>query len=385
MATSELPVRYANQRTLHAGELVSSYAFMDEGTPRVVLIGETAYVESIRRAHSAITSPHVATVSRCVHSGGVSHLILDCDAVVDMARVMAWLGAQGEKVTYPVGIALNEIMMDTVEAAHDVSQYLGALCWGNAAIGASGKVWLFGFAHNFPVRPQNAGARAMLGLIEAPEVTMGMAPCAASDVYLLHGWIRSLLPFAEPLELFTNMFAPEAEGLELYQALQALTREVSSLTPSGRPQTVAALRARYRDIRRIAVEMPPPDEGGLRAAFTRAVAAVTGAGAGHTVRLERGAQCVTIDDGSVLDLSRRGALWRLADRIATQHLLAPGVALTLEDLQQAGWPDERVLEQAARARVYVAISTLRKLGMDSVLVRRSDGYLLDAETRVTVA
>ncbi len=44
---------------------------------------------------------------------------------------------------------------------------------------------------------------------------------------------------------------------------------------------------------------------------------------------------------------------------------------------RAGWPRERVGHLAAKNRVHVAVSTLRKLGLRDVLLSRDDGWLLD--------
>lgn len=42
----------------------------------------------------------------------------------------------------------------------------------------------------------------------------------------------------------------------------------------------------------------------------------------------------------------------------------------------AGWPDQRATVGAARSRVYVALSTLRKLGLEPYLQGFDDGYVL---------
>ena len=57
----------------------------------------------------------------------------------------------------------------------------------------------------------------------------------------------------------------------------------------------------------------------------------------------------------------------------------------MDALQSAGWPGERMHPEAASNRVYVAITTLRKLGLKPVLVRRDDGYLLDPEVTVRLS
>jgi hypothetical protein len=41
------------------------------------------------------------------------------------------------------------------------------------------------------------------------------------------------------------------------------------------------------------------------------------------------------------------------------------------------WPGERMTAEAAANRMKVALSTLRKLGLRSLIQRTDDGYLLD--------
>jgi len=60
-----------------------------------------------------------------------------------------------------------------------------------------------------------------------------------------------------------------------------------------------------------------------------------------------------------------------------KRLAAPDAALDQQALLEAGWPGERVKHEAGTLRVYNALSTLRKLGLRSVLLSRDDGYLLD--------
>jgi DNA-binding winged helix-turn-helix (wHTH) protein len=51
--------------------------------------------------------------------------------------------------------------------------------------------------------------------------------------------------------------------------------------------------------------------------------------------------------------------------------------LSVLEIFAAGWPDESASHESARARVYMAISTLRRLGLRSHLVRHPEsGYQL---------
>ena len=83
-----------------------------------------------------------------------------------------------------------------------------------------------------------------------------------------------------------------------------------------------------------------------------------------------------------VDLGRRRALRLILRKLANHGMTAGGQALSLDDLLEAGWPGERVLPEAGANRVYVAVATLRKLGLRDVLLNRDDGYLLDPDVEL---
>ena len=66
------------------------------------------------------------------------------------------------------------------------------------------------------------------------------------------------------------------------------------------------------------------------------------------------------------------------------RLESPSTPLTVDDLLAAGWPGERVLRDAGASRVYVALGTLRKLGLRDVIISRDGGYYLDPRVEVLV-
>ena len=57
----------------------------------------------------------------------------------------------------------------------------------------------------------------------------------------------------------------------------------------------------------------------------------------------------------------------------------------MDALIACGWPGERIVAKSGASRVYVALSTLRKLGLRDLLLSRDDGYLLDAQVGVGFA
>jgi hypothetical protein len=85
--------------------------------------------------------------------------------------------------------------------------------------------------------------------------------------------------------------------------------------------------------------------------------------------------------GRKVTLMRRRSLRLVLRRLLEERLARPGSALSVDELLSAGWPGERVVPHAGAARVYVAISTLRKMGLRAFLVSRDDGYLIDPDAR----
>ena len=100
------------------------------------------------------------------------------------------------------------------------------------------------------------------------------------------------------------------------------------------------------------------------------------------LRLADDASWFATEDGERIDLRRRGALRRILVALCAHHESAPGTGLGVQPLIDSGWPGERVLVDAAATRVRVAVSTLRRLGLRSVIVTRDDGYLLDPRVRI---
>ena len=86
--------------------------------------------------------------------------------------------------------------------------------------------------------------------------------------------------------------------------------------------------------------------------------------------------------GERVDLSRKRTLRPLLLKLVTHREEEPGEALDVEQLFSAVWPGERILERAKKNRVYVSVATLRRLGLDSLLDTRGDGYLLRPEVEV---
>jgi predicted ATPase len=86
--------------------------------------------------------------------------------------------------------------------------------------------------------------------------------------------------------------------------------------------------------------------------------------------------------GPRVDLSRRRQLRLILALLGGERGAHPGRPLGVDALLAGGWPGEVVLPEAGASRVYVAVSTLRRMGLRDLLVRVDDGYMLDPDVAV---
>lgn len=80
--------------------------------------------------------------------------------------------------------------------------------------------------------------------------------------------------------------------------------------------------------------------------------------------------------GERVDLRHRVPLQRLLSALIQRRMHAPDEPVPVEELIRAGWPDERAVTKAAKNRLHVAVTTLRKSGLDPHLVHSARGYHL---------
>jgi hypothetical protein len=86
--------------------------------------------------------------------------------------------------------------------------------------------------------------------------------------------------------------------------------------------------------------------------------------------------------GAKVELARRRQLRLILAALGAQRSDRPGHALSVDELLASGWPGELVQSEAGASRVYVAISTLRRMGLRELLQRVDSGYLIDPDAAV---
>ena len=100
------------------------------------------------------------------------------------------------------------------------------------------------------------------------------------------------------------------------------------------------------------------------------------------VEVSRDGREVFLLDGTRVELARREAPRRMLLALVRSRLAQPGIAVSAEDMLDAGWPGEKMTPTAASKRVRTAIWTLRHAGLDKLILTREGGYLLDPRADV---
>lgn len=90
-------------------------------------------------------------------------------------------------------------------------------------------------------------------------------------------------------------------------------------------------------------------------------------------------------EGERVDIRRRGPARLLLTAMVEQTLDEPGVPFDLDALFDIGWPGQSIDIESAHKRVYAAIGTLRRLGLEDVIVTTDEGYLIDPGVRCIIA
>jgi len=89
-------------------------------------------------------------------------------------------------------------------------------------------------------------------------------------------------------------------------------------------------------------------------------------------------------NGETADLRRRRVLRAILHALIKARGAHPGRALDTNALIRAGWPEQRVVDDAALNRLYVSIRRLRSLVGDAVIEARDDGYLIPDAIEVVI-
>ena len=95
-----------------------------------------------------------------------------------------------------------------------------------------------------------------------------------------------------------------------------------------------------------------------------------------TLEAARDGRWFRFGDEEKVQLERRKPLKRIFAHLMLERAAHPNEVVSLTSIIRAGWPGEKLIPHSATTRAYVAISTLRRLGLKDALVSRDGGYLV---------
>lgn len=85
-----------------------------------------------------------------------------------------------------------------------------------------------------------------------------------------------------------------------------------------------------------------------------------------------------------ISVEKRKPVRRLLQALLEARLARAGVFVDADALVRAAWPDERLAQRVAKNRLYVAIDTLKKLGLEGILDRDAMGWRLSPDAKISL-
>lgn len=355
--------------------------------PRVVLLasldtpGSRARLSRVADAHRRVTERGQSSSIPPVHSTGVQegrpYVAFVCAALCDFGRFLLNLPPR-TRIPYSQAIVFIDNLMQTCAAANLAGESFGALSLSNVLVDARGRLYLVGLGDNVLALDDAGLPRKLPDVYAAPEVAAGAKAAAGSDMCALSLLCRRLMPYVEFPPNLERVFQgrPEPEEYELAQLYLWCNLAVLASYPDRRPSWNEALEKERRAWELAGIV---PDQAGFWE-LLRAYAA-----APHPeIVVDDALTYVAVGGKNRTPLGSRRALRRILGALVERHRQSPEGALTGEELVRAGWPGEILLADAAANRVYVALSALRKLGLDSLIERCDGGWRLSPNTAIRV-
>jgi predicted ATPase/Tfp pilus assembly protein PilF len=272
---------------------------------------------------------------------------------------------------------------DTLERATNIEREVGDLAWEGIALGMLGNLELEHGQARTAAQRYRESATALAASSYHRNLGLNLAALAVAEAACARFELadeakerarRLLADAGSPTDLL---------AAELFEALHAWLR-VLKREPNAQP----VAEARLQEVRRRALATTsPPDE--VRFAL-RVVArwlasplrSETPAPADHALVVGPEARWFVTTGGARVEIGRRAAMRRILLHLAERRSRDAGKGAAPGELFETAWPGVKANEKSVAARVYVAIGTLRRLGLSDVLIRNEAGYLLDPSVPV---
>jgi hypothetical protein len=351
--------------------------------PRATREDARAKLGALARAHALAAGDHVPNVLEASLDSDLPWVALDCDAVADLGHVVDFIRLTGEKPPFRFTSVLGKTYMETLARTHRLRDpetrravCLGGISTSNTLFSAEGRMSIIGF-----------GVGPLVGAAVAPEVALGDPPTPGADGYALAMFMREHISLAKLPPIFHRVFSGETRLEDAKGVLLLAWSNVRIITapPAKRPEMEELLEQAGALWRACGIT---PDLEGWTAFVSRALVAdpeLAGNAPHARIVIGPDADWIETPNGERHTLGGRRPLRRLLLALAEARRDRSGKPLTIDQLLDVGWPGETPVAEAGQNRVYVAISTLRKLGLGDSLQRWDDGYRLDPDMPTTFA
>jgi hypothetical protein len=361
------------------------YAEVDAPARAVVMATQETDFDTARarigklvEAHHRARDPVIAAIAGTGQIEGRPCVAFDCAAVSDMLHVLEMMQACGTHVPYELAIAFIDKLFRTITAAEQARATVGALSAVNLVVGPSGAFYFIGLGDNLLALDAERRPLKLPDVCAAPEVAAGVTS-SGGDLYALTLLCRSLIPYAIFPERALRVLkgCDDPDDYELAQLFAWSSFAILGSHPGMRPPLAEAMAKEHRAWDILGVR---PDHAALEALVQQHLSRPP-----PEITIDSDLRYVTVPGSSRAALGKHRALRGILRALIDCHRHEPGRAVSVLELMQAGWPGESLIPEAGANRVYVALSSLRKLGLERFIERCDGGWRLLPSTAIRVA
>jgi hypothetical protein len=326
-------------------------------------------------AHNRVSQASVIPRARLVTRQGRTCVEFECNALASLPIVMRQIAHTGARCSYAEGIVWIEAWFDALRAAAREGLCFAAISHANMVVTTEGELRVLCLGDNTLAVDDEGRPLRDLPVCAAPEVAAAGTASSSGDLYAFTMLVRSALSFVSFPDVVCKVLAGVLAGehRELLALFAWVNREILGKPGAERPSIDEAWAREQTAWRLLGVV---PARAGFREfllAHARASARVlwVATGLGSARFMERN-----------VSLSSRTPLRRILGALLHAHELGEGEALSTDVLLAHGWPGEAPLARSGHARVHVALSTLRRLGLAEAIERHDGGFRIARDVRV---
>lgn len=322
-------------------------------------------------AHARVDDPRVPKVVARTDTA----LAFACAAQRDLEGLI--FEREGARLPFPAYVALLDELAAALERAREAGVATGVLSFGSVLLDDAGGLHLVSLGKSLSGARPDGRARADAQVLAAPELLAGAPPTPAADTYALVALSRALLPYVDLPEAMADGLAGKTNKTAAFFGWESLS--ILAAAPGARASLSAWRASAHALYTELGVAADP---SALRARAAAESMPPIGHARGFGVAGD-GAS-FQAEGGATVAIPARSPLRRILAALAARRA-QQGAPCSVAELGELGWPGEQPEPEAGANRVYVAIATLRRLGLRELLVRTDEGYALDPRREVRIA